>query len=151
MTNNDHLKSLRYLLNLRDAGVRELLALVNCDVPLEDIANYLKDEEDPSYRECPHEIMAHFLDGMIILKRGKDDSRPPQPIQIPVTNNLVLKKLRVAFELKDTDLIALIEKSGVLRVTKAELSAFFRNQSHRNYRECGDQFLRNLLRAMSAY
>jgi len=60
----------------------------------------------------------------------------------------VLKKLRVAFELKDSDISALILKSG-LRVSTTELSAFFRRPDHRNYRECGDQFLRNLLKAMT--
>jgi uncharacterized protein YehS (DUF1456 family) len=65
-----------------------------------------------------------------------------------VTNNVVLKKLRVAFELKDSDIISLIEQSG-LRVSKGELGAFFRRPDHRNYRECGDQFLRTLLKGLS--
>jgi uncharacterized protein YehS (DUF1456 family) len=66
-----------------------------------------------------------------------------------VTNNDVLKKLRVAFELKDSDIIALVEKTG-FHVTKAELGALFRRPDHRNFRVCGDQFLRNLLKAMSS-
>ena len=94
--------------------------------------------------------MAHFLDGMILFKRGpKEGAEAPSslPIQTPVTNNLVLKKLRVAFQLKDTDIIALIEKSGSLKVTRSEIGAFFRNRDHRNYRECGDQFLRNIFQS----
>jgi uncharacterized protein YehS (DUF1456 family) len=65
-----------------------------------------------------------------------------------VTNNVILKRLRVAFELKESDIVALIEKSG-LRVSKGELGAFFRRSDHRNYRDCGDQFLRNLLKGLS--
>ena len=46
----------------------------------------------------------------------------------------MLKKLRVAFELKDDDIIALLQKTG-LEVSKTELSAFFRRPDHRNYRD----------------
>jgi uncharacterized protein YehS (DUF1456 family) len=67
---------------------------------------------------------------------------------VQVTNNDILKRLRVAFELKEADIIALIEKSG-LRVSKGEIGAFFRRPDHRTYRECGDQFLRNLMKGMS--
>ena len=82
--------------------------------------------------------MAHFLNGLVTYKRGKDESRPPQPVELPVTNNTVLKKIRVAFELKDDDLIALLAEDRA-EVSKGELGAFFRRPDHRNYRECGDQ------------
>ena len=52
----------------------------------------MKNEEDPMYIICDDHIMAHFLDGLIYFKRGKDESRPPQAFELPVTNNLVLKK-----------------------------------------------------------
>jgi uncharacterized protein YehS (DUF1456 family) len=151
MTNNTILRGIRYILNVRDAKLVEIAKLGGCEVSETEIVSYLTKEEEPGYVECPHEVLARFLDGLVIYKRGKrdngDDSLPP--IETPVTNNTVLKKLRVAFELKDTDIIALIEKSGTLKVTQSELGAFFRNRNHRNYRECGDQFLRNLLKALS--
>jgi uncharacterized protein YehS (DUF1456 family) len=147
VTNNDFLKSIRYLLNVRDPVLVQICAVAGYEVPLSDIVNYLKNEEDVGYVDCPHLVMAHFLNGLIIHKRGKDESRPPLPVQVPVTNNMVLKKLRVAYELKDTDLITMIENAG-LRVSKTELSAFFRAPDHRNYRECGDQFLRNVLKGL---
>ncbi len=112
-----------------------------------DLAALLKKDE-PGYALCGDLVMAQFLNGLIIYKRGKDESRHPLPIEMPVTNNAILKRLRVAFELKDSDIISLIEPCG-LRVSKAELGAFFRRLDHRNYRDCGDQFLRNLLRGMS--
>jgi uncharacterized protein YehS (DUF1456 family) len=92
--------------------------------------------------------MARFLNGLVIYKRGRDERRPPQPVEVPVTNNTVLKKLRAAFELKDSDIIALLHRTG-LEVSKAELSAFFRRPDHRNYRVCGDQLLRHLLRGLA--
>jgi len=149
MTHNDVLRGIRYLLNVSDAGLRDIIRLGGAEVSLDDIVAFLKREEEPGYRACPEQVMGHFLNGLVIYKRGKDDSRPARPIEAPITNNTVLKRLRIAFELTDGDIIELIAKTG-LRVSKAELSAFFRRPDHRNYRDCGDQFLRNLLKGLSS-
>ena len=74
--------------------------------------------------------------------------RPPPPMELPITNNVVLKKLRVAFELKDEDLLAIIAAAG-FSIGKPELSAFFRKSDHKHYRPCGDQFLRNFLKGLT--
>jgi uncharacterized protein YehS (DUF1456 family) len=147
VTHNDILRSVRYLLDVGDARLAEIIRMGGGVVTPDQVVAFLKKEDEPGYVECGHPTMAAFLNGLIIYKRGKDESRPPLPVEIPVTNNTILKRLRVAFELKDSDIIALIERCG-LRVSKAELGAFFRRPDHRNYRDCGDQFLRNLLRGM---
>ena len=148
MTNNDVLRSIRYMLNVSDAKLIEIAGLDGCTIRPADIVSYLLREEEEGYRLCGHEVMAHFLNGLVFYKRGKDESRSAPILETPVTNNVVLKKLRVAFELKDTDIVTKIEKNG-MKVSKTELSAFFRNPDHRNYRECGDQFLRNLLKGLT--
>jgi uncharacterized protein YehS (DUF1456 family) len=148
MTPNDFLRSIRYLLNVNDSTLVDILRLANLEVSAAHIVAFLKKEDDVGYLACSDRVMAHFLNGLVLYKRGRDPSRSPQPIEVPVTNNMVLKKLRVAFELKDSDIIALLAKTG-LRVSKAELGAFCRRPDHRNYRECGDQFLRNLLKALA--
>ncbi len=148
MTNNTVLRGVRYLLNVSDEKLKEIIALGGAVVKHSDVITYLLKEEEAGYVECPDTVMAHFLDGLIIFKRGRDESRPLPPIEIPITNNIVLKKLRVAFQLKDVDIIALIEKAG-LSLTKTELSAFFRQPDHRNYRVCHDQFLRNVLKGLT--
>jgi uncharacterized protein YehS (DUF1456 family) len=148
MTHNDVLRSLRYLMRVSDATIGEIIRLAKYEISTAEVVALLKKDDDPGYKECSDQVMAHFLNGLVLYKRGVDHSRPPQPIETPVTNNTILKKLRVAFELKDSDLIELVGKSG-LRVSKAELGAFFRRPDHRNYRECKDQFLRNVLKGMS--
>jgi uncharacterized protein YehS (DUF1456 family) len=148
VTHNDVLRSVRYLLNIPDAKLGDIIRLGGGEVSQADLAALLKKDDEDGYRACGHDLMARFLNGLVIYKRGKDEGRAPQPLEVPVTNNVVLKRLRVAFELKEDDLITLIEQSG-LRVSKAELSAFFRRRDHRNYRECGDQFLRYLLKGLS--
>jgi uncharacterized protein YehS (DUF1456 family) len=146
--NNDVLRSIRYMLNIPDTKLAEIITLGGGATTKEELVPFLKREDEEGFTECPDELMGYFLDGLIFYRRGKDENKILQPIETRITNNVVLKKLRVAFELKDTDIIAIIKKSG-LEVTKAELGAFFRRPDHRNYRDCGDQFLRNLLKGLT--
>ncbi len=148
MNHNDVLRSLRYMINVSDAQVVEIIGLSGLTVSADDVATYLKKEEEPGFVRCPDRVMAHFLDGLVIYKRGRDESRPPQPIEVQVTNNTILKKLRVAFELKEEDLHAVL-KAANFPVSKPELSALFRKVGHENFRPCGDQLLRNFLKGLT--
>ncbi len=148
MIHNDVLRSVRYMLDINDAKVVDLVALGGLEVSKADIVNYLKKDEEEGFLHCPDLVMAHFLDGLVVFKRGKDESRPPLPIEVPVTNNIILKKLRVAFELKEDDMHAIL-KAVDFPVSKPELSALFRKFGHNNYRPCGDQLLRNFLKGLT--
>lgn len=151
MTNNDVLRHLRHILNVNDSKLIEIAALDGCEILEDEIQAYLCQDDEDGYEECPDEVLAHFLNGMIFYKRGRNPDLPEPKLaqsERRITNNIVLKKTRVAFALKDTDIVAKIEKSG-LRVTKAEVNAFFRSPDHRNYRECLDQFLRNFFKGLS--
>jgi uncharacterized protein YehS (DUF1456 family) len=149
MTHNDALRSLRHILNINDAKFSEIFALGGCVVSPAETSAYLESEEAPGYKECTHATMAHFLNGLVIFKRGRDSTKPSQPLEPHVTNNIILKKVRVAFQLKDEDLTKLFAKVG-MTVSKTEMSAFFRSRDHRNYRNCGDQMLRNLLKGLAS-
>jgi len=148
MNHNDVLRSLRYMLKVNDAKIIEIVGLSGLTVSADEVASFMKKEEEDGYVRCPDAVMALFLDGLVIHRRGRDESRPPQPIEVPVTNNAVLKKLRVAFELKEDDMHAIL-KSVDFPVTKPELSALFRKAGHDNYRPCGDQLLRNFLKGLT--
>ena len=148
MIHNDVLRSVRYMLDISDNKVVEIIKLGGLDLTKADIETYLKKDEEEGFVRCPDNVMAHFLDGLVIFKRGKDDSRPAQPVELPVTNNIILKKLRVAFELKEDDMHAIL-KSVDFPVSKPELSALFRKFGHNNYRTCGDQLLRNFLKGLT--
>jgi len=67
-----------------------------------------------------------------------------------MSNNDILKKLRVALELTTDDIIKIIELVG-LKVTKAELGDIFRSDDHPNFKPCGDQILRNFLNGLVIY
>ncbi|MEX6501093.1 DUF1456 family protein [Pseudomonas zhanjiangensis] len=148
MLNNDVLRSLRYSLDLSDAQMADIIQLGGLQVAEGRVSAVLKKDDEDGFQPCDDELMAHFLDGLVTFKRGKDDSRPPQPLELPISNNLVLKKLRVAFELKEDDMHAIMH-SVDCPVSKPEMSALFRKVGHSNYRSCGDQFLRNFLRGLT--
>ncbi len=64
-----------------------------------------------------------------------------------LTNNDIMKKLRVAHKLTNDDIVkicALVD----FRVSKSELGAIFRSENHPKYKNCGDQFLRNFLNGL---
>ncbi|SDI70174.1 Uncharacterized conserved protein YehS, DUF1456 family [Pseudomonas flavescens] len=148
MLNNDVLRSLRYMLDVSDAQLAEIVQLGGKTVTAEEIAAVLKKDDEPGYQDCSDDLLAHALDGLVYFKRGKDDSRPAPPLELPVSNNQVLKKLRVAFELKEDDVHAIM-RSVDFPVSKPEMSALFRKQGTSNYRACGDQFLRNFLKGLT--
>jgi Protein of unknown function (DUF1456) len=64
-----------------------------------------------------------------------------------MNNNDIFKKLRVALQLRDDQIVDILQLVD-FRITKAELGAFFRNADHPNYVECGDQVLRNFLNGL---
>ncbi|TAL71597.1 MAG: DUF1456 family protein [Rhodanobacter sp.] len=148
MLNNDILRGVRYMLDLPDGKLVHIIGQAGLAVDANDVAAWLQREDEPGYRDCPDQALAHFLDGLIVHLRGRDESRPPQPVARRVGNNLVLKKLRVAFELRDDDLHAILATAG-FPLSKPELSALFRKPGHPNYRPCGDQLLRHFLRGLT--
>ncbi|UJJ49503.1 MULTISPECIES: DUF1456 family protein [Rhodanobacter] len=150
MISNDVLRAIRYMLDLSDGRVVDIIHLADAASPIgkEDVQAFLKKDDEPGYAECSNKVLALFLDGLVFHRRGKDESRPPRPPEKRVTNNVVLKKLRVAFELKDVDMHELLEAAG-FPISKPELSALFRQSDHKNFRLCGDQLLRNFLKGLT--
>ena len=64
-----------------------------------------------------------------------------------MSNNDILKKLRVALKLRNTDIIKIMELVD-FRITESELGAIFRSEEHENFKPCGDQILRNFLNGL---
>ncbi|MGX7668687.1 DUF1456 family protein [Flavobacterium pedocola] len=64
-----------------------------------------------------------------------------------MNNNDVLKKLRVALQLRDDQIVEILELVD-FRISKGELGNFFRNEDHPKYMDCGDQVLRNFLNGL---
>lgn len=67
-----------------------------------------------------------------------------------MSNNDVMKKLRVALQLNDDEIVKILQLAD-FKITKSELGAIFRKEDHPNYKPCGDQILRNFLNGLIIY
>lgn len=146
MTNNDILRRIRYTFDYSDLKMIALFKLSNYDVDKESLNDWLKKDDDPSLIEITDKELASFLNGLIIDKRGKKEGPLPEP-EDPLSNNMILRKLKIALNLKSDDILdlfTLIDK----KISKPELSAFFRKPDHKHYREFLDQYLRYFLKAL---
>jgi uncharacterized protein YehS (DUF1456 family) len=150
MNNNDILRRLRYALNISNPTMIEIFQLSGCSIEQPTLIKLLKKEEEEEFIACSNPLMSLFLDGLIVNNRGR---REPEVGQAPkpdasLNNNAILKKLRIALDLKEDDMLAVMGLAGV-KISKSELSALFRNKGHKHYKECGDQFLRNFLQGLT--
>ena len=150
MTNNDLLRRLRYALNLNGVSIAEMCVLGGHEVGPTDALKLLKKDDEHGFVACENTVMCAFLDGLIISRRGPRDtsSGAAQISDGLLNNNLILRKLRIALELSDAGMIETFRQAGVA-ISKAELSALFRGVGQRNYKECGDQLLRNFVRGLT--
>lgn len=147
---NDVLRSVRFMLDLSEPKVIDIVQLADPAFVLDkdEVRAWLLKEDEPGHQPCSDAVLARFLNGLIVHRRGRNENQPARPIEARISNNLVLKKLRIAFELTDADMHEVFAAAG-FAVSKPELSALFRQPGHRNYRPCGDQMLRNFLKGLT--
>lgn len=176
MMNNDVLRSLRFMLNIKEADLAALMLLPEPRLCSEvasaaQLESYLLPEEQDGHVMCPDRVLEDILNGLIVQKRGvrpapvasttgKNAAKPTrksastptsQQASKPsarIDNNMILKKLRIAFNLQEDDMLELLS-SAEFAVSRPELSALFRAAGHKHYRACGDQLLRYFLKGLT--
>ena len=146
MNNNDVLRRIRYTFNFDDSKMMAVFGSGGLEVTRAEISDWLKKDDDPDYQKCNDQQLATFLNGLIVDKRGKKDGPQPEP-EKQLSNNIVFRKLKIALSLQADEVLSLVNQAD-FRISKHELSAFFRKPGHKHYRECKDQVLRNFLKGM---
>ena len=146
MTNNDVLRRVRYIFDFNDAKMLAVFAAADAKVSREQISSWLKKEEDPGFEKLSDMQLAIFLNGLINDKRGKKEGPQHEP-EKRLTNNIIFMKLKIALNLKAEDVLDIMSLAE-FRISKHELSAFFRKPDHKHFRECKDQILRNFLKGL---
>ena len=146
MNNNDIIRRIRFTFDFNDSKMIEIFGLADHEVTRAQISNWLKKDNDPDFQGLFDKQLAIFLNGLINDKRGKKEGVQPKP-EKSLNNNIILRKLKIALNLKDIDMLEILELGGI-RISKHELSAFFRNPGQSQYRSCKDQILRNFLQGM---
>lgn len=169
MNNNDRLVRLRYALDIKDTEMVEIFKLGGLEIAKEDIKKMLDKakkqdadnakendfQENEYMKKCSNQTLEIFLNGLIIFKRGKKESavnepekKAPMMITNENVNNMLLKKIKIALSLSSEDMLGILGNAGV-QLSKSELSAVFRKEGHRNYKECGDRYARNFLKGLA--
>ncbi|MCO4782429.1 MAG: DUF1456 family protein [Candidatus Cloacimonetes bacterium] len=148
MINNDIIRRLIYILDFDKQQALKMFTLSGTSIDEGKLNLLVTRENDPNFELCSDLLLNYFLDGVIIHKRGLPDSNIlPKPCD-RLNNNIILRKVKIAFTFKDTDIISCL-KVVDFKVGKSELSALFRKPGHKHYKVCGDQFLRNFLLGLS--
>lgn len=149
MINNDVLRRVRYALELKDQTMIDIFASSDAEISRDELLTLLKKDNEEGFVELNNKLLGQFLDGLIIYKRGKQENQPEQSKKPEhLTNNGILKKLRIALEFKEEDMLSTL-KLADFELSKGELSSFFRQKGHKHHRECGDQILRNFLQGLT--
>ena len=146
MISNDVLRRIRYTFNLDDSKMIAIFGLGGLEVTRAQISDWLKKDDDPDFAKCSDLQLAIFLNGLIVDKRGKKDGPQSEP-ETRLTNNIIFRKLKIALNLQADEVLEMVNQ-GEFRISKHELSAFFRKPGHKHFRECKDQVLRNFLKGM---
>lgn len=172
LDNNDLLRRLRYALRCDDALTVKLIELGGGKATIAQAGGWRAKESDPDYAVCTADTVTRFLDGLILDKRGprepalsspwpdkskqrkaageNSESKPSEEKSatpekaVQMDNNLVLKQLRIALSLRSDDVHAIL-KAGGSSMSSSEASALFRKPDARNFRQCGDQVLRQFI------
>ncbi len=96
MTHNDTLRRLRYALNINDAKIAELVARTDRETTVDEVVSWLKREDEAGYGDLSPALLCRFLDGLVMDRRGPHPSgKMPEPLEF-LSNNEILKKLRIA-------------------------------------------------------
>lgn len=146
LDNSKLLNTIVNTLNITDEQIKEIMHLA--DIHDEDIINNL-------LIDCDNTSFEEFLNGFIVFKRGKEDDKPnsdkkaPLPIKIRKNiNNVVFKKIKIAYALTNEQVVELFDNAGV-NMTKSELTTFLRKEGHKHYRYMDTYFLNVFLDSLS--
>ncbi|MDF1654492.1 MAG: DUF1456 family protein [Coxiellaceae bacterium] len=152
MQNNDFFRRLRYALRLDDPTMLSLFEQANHAMSEEQLLQIFKDEEEPDYQMLSDAQLSDFFDAYIVKCRGKSDKphAPFDPSNDRLTNNILLKKLRISLKYDEEMMLKTFRKGGV-EISPSELGALFRKPGSRHYRACGDQWVRFFLAGLKGH
>jgi len=137
---NDILFKIKTALSLSEKEIIEAYRLVNFIITEERVSNVLKRHQDKGYEEATYEELGLFLDGLVILKRGENSKKVESDELVELSNNLILKKLRVAMNLKESELVIIFALAEVT-LTKRQIGSLFRKEGGKNFKTCSDELL----------
>ncbi len=150
MFTNDILYKIQKALNLSREEMLKAYELAEYPMTAEHLDALLKRRYDKGFEECSYEELGTFLDGLVILKRGPSPKKQNDDEAVALTNNLILKKLRIALELKEPETEIIFNLADVM-LTKQQLKSLFRKEDHKNFKVCPDELLMAFLDGLDEF
>jgi len=137
---NDILFKIKTALSLSNSEIIEAYKWADFTMSEERVSNIVKRHQDKGYEEATYEELGLFLDGLVVLKRGENSKKVESDEVVELTNNLILKKLRVAMNLKESELVIIFALAEVT-LTKRQIGSLFRKEGGKNFKACSDELL----------
>ncbi len=150
MNTNDILYKIQKALRLSSDEILKAYELAEYKMESEYLDSLLKKRQDKEYKICSYEELGVFLDGLVTLKRGPSPQKSNRNEAVELTNNLILKKLRIALELKEAE-TEIIFSLGEAELSKQQLASLFRKEGHKNFKECSDELLMAFLNGLDEF
>jgi len=148
MRPSDVIKSIKEDLNLNRHQIKHIYELEDFAITQDRIDSILKNRSKKNSANASYEELGVFLDGLISFKRGK--SSAPQAQDVVLDNNLILKKLRVALNLKDEELAIIFELAD-FNISKSAIKDMFRAYDNPKYKECDNKTLKAFLEGLNEF
>lgn len=147
---NEILYRIHKALNLTTEEVLEAYKLQEYKIDASHLESLLKRRHDDGFTVATYEELGVFLDGLVTLRRGPSPKKANDDEAVELTNNLVLKKLRIALELKEPE-IEIIFGLADVELTKQQLASLFRKEGHKNFKACSDELLMAFLDGLDEF
>ena len=150
ISTNEILYRIQKALNLSLEEIIEAYKLENYKMLEPHLKDILKRRQDKGFMLCSYEELGVFLDGLVTLKRGASPKKENSDEVVELTNNLILKKLRIALELKEAETEIIFGLADVT-LSKQELKSLFRKEGHKNFKACSDALLMSFLEGLDEF
>ncbi len=150
MNTNDILYKIQKALGLTHEEIVHIYELADYKMSNDHLNALLKRRFDKGFEACSYEELGVFLDGLVRFKRGPSPKKDNSDEVVELTNNLILKKLRIALELKEAE-TEIIFNLADIELTKQELKSLFRKEGHKNFKSCSDSLLNAFLDGLDEF
>jgi len=148
--NNEILFRLHKALNLTSKEMVNIYKLEAYEITEARLDNLLKRRQEEDFVLCGYEELGIFLDALIIYKRGASTQTIKRSETVELSNNLILKKLRIALELKEPE-TEIIFSLGEASLSKQEFKALFRKEENKNFKACSNTLLFAFLEGLGEF
>ncbi len=149
ISTNEILYRIQKALHLTPDEMLEAYKLENYKMLEPHLKDLLKRRQEPGFMLCSYEELGVFLDGLVTLKRGASPKKKDDKV-IELTNNLILKKLRIALELKEAE-TEIIFGLADIELTKQQLASLFRKETHKNFKPCSSELLMAFIEGLDEF